>query len=94
MRQFVNLRSILNSLKNRPTLDRKTSLPENSPTSPLSPLYHISEDSPETFYARDGSPGLRRRAQSAFAGASPVYPLSPLSLDGSDFGEDDEKTMF
>lgn len=93
MRQFVKLRGVLNSIKNRPPpiLDRKISLPENSPSSPISPLYRISEDSPGTYFRDETSPGLRRRAQSAFAGSVPQnYPISPLSLDGSDFGDDYE----
>ena len=94
MRQFVKLRGVLNSIKNRPPpppLDRKISLPETSPSSPISPLYRISEDSPGTYFRDDTSPGLRRRAQSAFAGNVPQnYPVSPLSLDGSDFGDDFE----
>ncbi|KAL9981375.1 hypothetical protein ACROYT_G010073 [Oculina patagonica] len=88
MRQFVKLRGVLNSIKNRPSpppLDRKISLPETSPNSPISPLYRISEDSPGTYFRDDASPGLRRRAQSAFAGSVPQnYPVSPLSYDESD----------
>lgn len=64
MRQFVKLRGVLNSIKNSPP-PRKNSLPENSPTSPTSPLYRISEDSPGTDYLP--LPGLRRRSQSDFA---------------------------
>jgi len=88
MRQFVKLRGVLNSIKNRPppTLNRKSSLPENSPNSPISPLYRISEDSPGTFFRDETSPGLRRRAQSDFAGSVPEnYPVSPLSLVGDDY---------
>lgn len=93
MRQFVKLRGVLNSIKNRPpvTPKRKISLPEHSPTSPVSPLYRISEDSPGTYFGDETSPGLRRRAHSDFAGSVPQnYPVSPLPLDGSDFGDDYE----
>jgi len=88
MRQFVKLRGVLNSIKNRPppSPSRKISLPANSPTSPISPLYRISEDSPGTYFRGEASPGLRRRAQSDFAGSVPEnYPVSPLSLVGEDY---------
>lgn len=88
MRQFVKLRGVLNTIKNRPpvTPNRKNSLPENSPSSPNSPLYRISEDSPETYFSDETPPGLRRRSHSDFAD----YPVSPLPLDGSAFGDDYE----
>jgi len=84
MRQFVKLRGVLNSIKSRTTLDRKISLPETSPSSPMSPLYTISEESPTTFFRDEGSPGLRRRAHTA-----------PLSFDdGSDFGAEENYEHF
>lgn len=88
MRQFVKLRGVLNTIKNRPpvTPNRKNSLPENSPSSPNSPLYRISEDSPETYFSDETPPGLRRRSHSDFAD----YPVSPLPLNGSAFGDDYE----
>ena len=94
MRQFVKLRSVLNSIKNRPTFDRKISLPEQSPCSPISPVYSISEDSPTTFFRDESSPGLRRRAQSALEGTAPQdYRISPLSFD-DEFGHEENFENF
>lgn len=82
MKQFVKLRSVLNSIKSRATFDRKISLPETSPCSLFSPLYTISEDSP---IADEGSPGLRRRAQTE----PQDFPISLLCFDDdSDFSSD------
>lgn len=84
MRQFVKLRSVLNSIKNRPTFDRKISLPEQSPC----------EDSPTTFFRDESSPGLRRRAQSALEGTAPQdYRISPLSFD-DEFGHEENFENF
>lgn len=78
MRKFVKLRSVLNSVKTRATFDRKISLPDTSPGSPLSPLYSITEESPTTLFRYEGSPGQRRRAE--------TEPASPVCFDSdSDF---------
>lgn len=95
MKQFVQLRGVLNSIKNCPPspvmspvspIDRKISLPETSPNSPFRPPSRIAEKSSERYYRDEASPGLRRRAVSDNSGRSLLtYSMSSLSFDESDF---------
>ncbi|XP_029195422.1 uncharacterized protein LOC114961037 [Acropora millepora] len=73
MRQFVKLRSILNSVKTRAIFDRKISPPDSPLSSPSSPLYSISEESPTMFFQNEESPELKRRAE--------TEPVSPVCFD-------------
>lgn len=97
MKQFVKLRGVLNSIKDqpedRPQFDRKISLPEPSPWSPMFLDYSITEDSPTTFHRDEVSPGLRRRAHSDFAGTVSHYPLSKLVYDDG-FGSEERFENF
>lgn len=97
MKQFVKLRGVLNSIKDRPEdrpeFDRKISLPEHSPWSPVFLDYSITEDSPTTFHRDEVSPGLRRRAHSDFAGTVSHYPLSRLVYDDC-FGSEERFENF
>lgn len=97
MKQFVKLRGVLNSIKDqpedRPQFDRKISLPEPSPWSPMFLDYSITEDSPMTFHRDEVSPGLRRRAHSDFAGTVSHYPLSKLVYDDG-FGSEERFENF
>lgn len=90
MKQFVQLRGVLNSIRNCPPpvspVDRKISLPDTSPSSPISPFYRIPEKSSETYYRDEASPGLRKRAASDNSGRPLLtYSMSSLSFDESDF---------
>ena len=93
MKQFVKLRGVLNSIKDRPKFDRKVSLPELAPWSPVFSDYAITEESPTTLHRDEVSPGLRRRAHSDFTGTVSHYPVSKLVYD-DDFGSEERFENF